>query len=207
MSRILIPILLSISLIGGLLFFIKKPADNFFVFLVPHNDIYQSKILQLIDSNYRSNIKTIIVLGTNHRDIGPPVAQSGDDYSIQNIIPVINKIYPDAEVVSYIIRPGHDIQNNLSFSNSLKKGYDPRRTLIIASVDFSHYTSRSQADTFDQETIRAINQSDYNQLIAWGPEHTDCPDCIIISSILGPKFTLTDKEYSDGTSYFFGYFQ
>jgi len=197
MSRILTLISLLISFFGG---------NKYKVLLVPHNDIYQPKIMEFFDTNYQSNVKTIVILGTNHRDVGPPIFQSSDDYSIQNIIPVIKRIYPTAEIISYIIRPSHDIPKVLSFSSFLKKSYPPKNTLFIASVDFSHYTSRSQADTFDRETIDVIKKRDYNQLIEWGPEHTDCPDCLIISSDLNPTFTLTNKEYLEGTSYFFGIF-
>lgn len=175
--------------------------------MVPHNNIYQSKILEFFDTNYQPEIETVVILGTNHKDIGPPISQSDNDYSVQNIIPIVNKIYPKAKIVPYLLRPSRDIPRILSFSDSLKKNYDPNRSLIITSVDFSHYTFRPEADIFDQETVNAIKQRDYNQLINWGPEHTDCPDCLIISSDLNPNFTLINREYFEGTSYFFGYFR
>ncbi|MFA5827750.1 MAG: AmmeMemoRadiSam system protein B [Candidatus Shapirobacteria bacterium] len=207
MSRNLILISLLISFAVGIFAYTRKSADGFTVLLVPHNHIFQPKIMEFMDRQYHPNIKNIIILGTNHADAGPVILKSDDDYSIQNIVPVVKKMYPTANIMPYIFRPGHDLLQTLSFSEDIKKIYHPDNTVIIASVDFSHYTSLSQADVFDQETITALRNRDYNQLITWGPEHTDCPDCLIVSSNLGDSFSLTGREYLDGTSYIFGIFR
>ena len=198
MSRILILLSLLTSYFGG---------DKYRILLVPHNRIYQSKVSEYLDRNYKPDTKTIIIFGTNHSDFGSPILESDGDYSVQNIIPVIRKYYPDTKIISYIFRPSRDIPGLLAFSNQIRKKYKSRNLLIIASVDFSHYTSRSEADVFDQETFQAIKKHDYNQLIGWGSEHTDCPDCLIISSIMNNKFTVASREYFEGTSYVFANFQ
>lgn len=206
MSRSLILILLLISFVVGVLAHTRKSANGFTVLLVPHNTIFQPKIMEFIERQYHPNIINVIILGTNHADFGPPIQKSDDDYSVQNIVPIIKKIYPTAQIISYLFRPGHNLPQTLSFSEDIKTSYHPVNTHIIASVDFSHYTTRSQADIFDQETTVALIDKHYQQLITWGSEHTDCPDCLVVSSNLGAKFSLTSREYLDGTSYFFGLF-
>jgi len=194
------------SLKVGLFYFARPVKNRFKVLLVPHNDIYSSKIYQFISDHYNPDIKEIVVLGINHSDLGPVIISGDHDYSIQNIIPLVRQIYPDAQISPYIFRPSRDIPQLLSFSNQIKEKYGQDSLLIITSVDFSHYTSRSESDRFDRETINAIKNRDYNQLISWGPEHTDCPDCLIISSEFGNNFNLISSEYFEGTSYFFGIF-
>jgi poly-gamma-glutamate synthesis protein (capsule biosynthesis protein) len=77
------------------------------------------------------------------------------DHGITNLLPFIKKYFPESKIVPIII-PWNLSQEKLDqFTNSLNS-LSYTNTLVIASVDFSHYLPSSVAKFHDVKSIRTL---------------------------------------------------
>ena len=77
------------------------------------------------------------------------------DHGITNLIPFIKKYFSESRVIPFIIPLNVSRENTdkfISFLDSLA----PLRTVVIASVDFSHYLPESAAEFHDVKSIRTL---------------------------------------------------
>lgn len=111
----------------------------------------------------------------------------------------IHKILPQAKIFPIIIKPRKFIENTelISILNTYKfKG----KTLIIASVDFSHYVDEDFAKLHDKKSFYTLNNAtDTNNYTSLD---VDCPSCLYIANMLAqqnnqyPKLYLRDSSSS-----------
>lgn len=202
---------------------VPVPTESYpIAFVLPHNPTFNQQINQIISQSASGKIKTIIIFGPNHKDIGPHIITNQNhlaeklevavdedliktEHSITVLMPLIQPHYPKAEVIPFIFRRGLSLKKILSFGQKLKDNLNLSQTLPIGSVDFSHYISEEEADKNDQETLKAIEQADYHRLNQFGPGHLDCSSCLVALLELTKKAEpiVLDHTYYDGTSYFF----
>ena len=181
------------------------------IFVLPHNPIFYSEITQILSQMESKKIKTVIIFGPNHKDIGSLMITDekfiSNEHSIGVLTPIIQNCFPQAEIIPFIFRRGLSLKEIANFCRELKSKINLSKTIIIASVDFSHYINESEARKNDQETLTAINQFDYQRLAQFGPEHLDCPVCLMILLELikeeKRKPVVLNHVYHTGTSYFF----
>jgi AmmeMemoRadiSam system protein B len=92
------------------------------------------------------------------------------------------------------------------------------RTIVVGSIDFSHYLSTERSNQKDQETLEAIGKKDFRLLESYGNDHLDSPDALIavlsfVEERTGGKNALEmirhtnsglmqGKESAPGTSHF-----
>lgn len=219
------------SLIAGfllsifLLIFIdlKNKSFSYFPALVlPHNPLFSQRIDKILLSFLRK-IDKVIIFGPNHKDIGPHIITNQNsigekmgiqvdedlienEHSIKVLEQVIKIHFPKAKIIPFVFRRGLDLDKILSFSKELKAVVNSfGRTLLIASVDFSHYLNEAEAQRNDQETLEIIKRRDYYHLNQLGSEHLDCASCLIVILELtkGKEPVVLDHIYKSGTSYFF----
>lgn len=96
------------------------------------------------------------------------------EHAIGNLVPFIKHYLPDASVVPIIFH--HDVSINevnkvLDVLHPLLK----EDVMIIASVDFSHYLSRVQAEEKDEQTLKVLESYAYTYLYKMGNEYLDSP--------------------------------
>jgi len=105
----------------------------------------------------RSDIKEIILISPNHFFYGFDYIQRDPknlkkEHGIMNELPFIKKYFPKAKVTPYTIKPGTP-QNKLDLliDNISKQKLD--HSLIVASIDFSHYESEVISENNDAKTV------------------------------------------------------
>lgn len=105
------------------------------------------------------------------------------EHSIQIHLPYIKQYLPEAKIIPIIIHPDVTRKQISDLVQIIQESLTDN-TAIIASVDFSHYENKQQADRYDLETIEVLQNYDYNKLYSFGPEHLDCKQAIMLSSEL-----------------------
>jgi AmmeMemoRadiSam system protein B len=63
----------------------------------------------------------------------------------------------------------------------------PADTLVVFSVDFSHYKTEEQADAYDKETTAALASRDIKKIVGWGNVHIDSPFTIATMILYAEK--------------------
>ncbi len=77
------------------------------------------------------------------------------DHGLTNLAPFIKEYFPETKIVPAIIPFGMGREEMESFTESLNRAASPN-TLVIASVDFSHYLPSVAADLHDVKSIRVF---------------------------------------------------
>ncbi len=109
----------------------------------------------------------------------------------------IKKIFPQAVIFPIVVKPRKFI-GNTELINTLS-GYNLQgKTIIIASVDFSHYVNEDFARLHDRKSMYVLNTatttSEYNSI------EVDCPSCLHIVNTIAqhnqyyPKLFLRDSS-------------
>lgn len=139
--------------------------------IIPHHLFVENYIDEFYAEIQNPDIKRVILLSPNHFNFGFHYIQTNDqntDYALLAIEPLhfekehgitihrpfINKYFPNAGIVPIITKVGTPEKLLDSLAAELSK--DLTDTLIIASVDFTHYTEESFAWQNDQNTIKYL---------------------------------------------------
>lgn len=103
------------------------------------------------------------------------------EHSVDLHLPYVQRFFPDASIVPILIRSDASQEQITTLAHRLRK-LIPQKTMLVASVDFSHGQSREEAEQFDAESIAAIQRFDYAKMSRFGPEHTDSEQSIMLMS-------------------------
>jgi AmmeMemoRadiSam system protein B len=97
-----------------------------------------------------------------------------NEHSVSSLVPYIKYFLPDAKIVPVLLH------GNLSQKDAVKLGSllgrimsDDPGTIMIASIDFSHYLSTPEADRMDIITWKAISSWDLDAISRMGNDNLD----------------------------------
>ncbi|WP_366922312.1 AmmeMemoRadiSam system protein B [Metallumcola ferriviriculae] len=109
------------------------------------------------------------------------------EHSIGNLMPFIKFYLPETKVVPLILH--HDVsrQEAKLLAEQLNEVTD-EGAVIIASVDFSHYLTREEAQQKDRETMAALKADNLGRIFSMGNDYLDSP------ASLGVLFTAMDAR-------------
>jgi poly-gamma-glutamate synthesis protein (capsule biosynthesis protein) len=175
-----------------------------------------NKIWQLADSTINPNKEKIDILLGNKLIISQESAFESE-HGIKNILSDIHNNFPNAQIIPIIIKQKTTQKELDDFWESLNKIQDDD-TVLIASVDFSHYQPGALAEIHDQSSIQALNNMDENLILK---AEVDSPQSLYLAikwaKLCGTnKFHLEENTNSgkiasardaESTSYVFGYYQ
>lgn len=108
-----------------------------------------------------------------------------DEHGIYSILPYVAHFLPSAKVVPVILRhntSAEEIARLVEFLVPLAEGGE---TVVVGSVDFSHYLPKSDSDKKDVETLRAIQNFDLSRIANFQSDHLDSPATILTLLQLG----------------------
>lgn len=140
-----------------------------------------------------------------------------NEHGIKNILTDIHLNFPDTKIIPIIIKQKTTQEELDDFWETLKKVQDAS-TLLIASVDFSHYQPGALAEIHDQLSIDALNNLDENLVLK---VEVDSPQSLYLA-IKWAKLSDTNQFHleentnsgkiansrdSESTSYVFGWYQ
>jgi hypothetical protein len=100
------------------------------------------------------------------------------EHAVVDIAPLIQPYFPWARIVPLMI------SNRVSLPEleELAGAVDDcvANFVVIASIDFSHYLTSSEAKVKDAETLQIIEERDYESLLGFGNNHLDAPAAMTV---------------------------
>ncbi|ATW25307.1 AmmeMemoRadiSam system protein B [Candidatus Formimonas warabiya] len=98
----------------------------------------------------------------------------GREHAMGNLMPFIKYYLPEAKVVPLILHHDLTINEANSLSKQLAKLMD-QNTVLIASVDFSHYLTSDEAKKKDEEILAAMQSHNLGRIFTMGDDYLDSP--------------------------------
>jgi MEMO1 family protein len=111
-------------------------------------------------------------------DFAPEVIER--EHSIAGLVPAVAHFFPQATIVPIAVRarPSRPTLDRMA-AGLAGLAFDPG-TVVIASVDFSHYRSPAEAERRNAESIAAIRSFAIGRVLGFGNEHMDSPATIAL---------------------------
>lgn len=116
-----------------------------------------------------------------------------NDHALSGIMPFIKYYLPDAKVVPILLSNWLGRDESEILANNLKT-FMNKDTVLIASVDFSHYLTSNQAKEKDKITLQIIKNFDYRQLFLLNSDYLDSRPSIYILLTLMQKLKTTNMD-------------
>lgn len=114
------------------------------------------------------------------------------EHSVGAMVPTIATDFPQAKIVPIILSSKAGEPESEKLAEWLSEL--PVDTLVVFSVDFSHYLTQPEAEIKDKETAEAITASDIATISGWGNDHIDSPFTIVtmlkFASKIGAKASI-----------------
>ncbi len=121
------------------------------------------------------------------------------EHSIGSLVPFVHHYLPQAKIVPLILHHGV----TLSEVDKLLTGLTPylnEKTVLVASVDFSHYLTRREAETKDSQTLIHMRNFDYGALFRLGDDHLDSPASLALAFRLAENRGIKEFQVLDHTN-------
>ena len=148
-----------------------------------------------------------------YASVDEEVAES--EHSVSSLMPFIAHYFPFASVVPVIVSTKISTLQLDDLTHALNTLNDDK-TIFIASVDFSHYLSKGEAEKRDAVTLALLEDSNLDALSTLSSEYTDSPKSVaLLFKIMNQNGlsafrvlrhensgTKTKNEFSEVTSYF-----
>lgn len=99
------------------------------------------------------------------------------EHSISGLVPPIARFLPGARVVPLALRARLSASEVGRLVGALA-GLMDERTVVVASVDFSHYLSAAEARARNGDSVTALRAMDDARVLSYGNDHMDSPPTI-----------------------------
>lgn len=129
--------------------------------VVPHHLLAEDIIRDFFEYISKEEPKVIILLSPDHFNAGSLeiIKESSPalklDHGITNLTPFIEEYFPKSEIRPFLIPQKMSLEKVKEFVLDLNLS-TPQNTIVIASVDFSHYLPVSIAFLHDAKSIRTL---------------------------------------------------
>lgn len=123
-----------------------------------------------------------------------------DEHSIGAEAPFIKHFFPNASTLGIALGSNVTYPDALSLSRWLAKHAD-EKTLIVFSIDFSHYLSKAVADEMDGVTQHLIEERDVNRILQLGNDNLDSPGTLATALLLADELGLRTEILQRGNSF------
>lgn len=139
------------------------------------------------------------------------------EHGISNLVAFIKKTLPSAKIVPLIVKDTFSFRAGDVFAENLNKIL-PQDSLIIASLDFSHFLPSNAADFHDAKSLAVITNFDYEAIKFLDVDSKpslriflkyldlkDAKEFTLLKNSNSAKI-LEDEKISETTSYITGFF-
>ena len=97
------------------------------------------------------------------------------EHSIGNIVPFVRHFTSEARIVPVILHHDVSLEEVNLLLDALQPFMEKEKGLLLASVDFSHYLTREQAEEKDKYTLQVMKDFDYTTLFHLNNDYLDSP--------------------------------
>ena len=225
-----------------------NPEPKVYAALVPHHLLSGELISGVFEKLKAQGVRKIILIGPNHYEKGAANLQQNSanwqtpfgvvygrllptallkataeditkEHSVAGLMPYVAYYLPKAEVFSVIVK--HNTKDNEleGLADALLKSWD-KQTVLLASVDFSHYLPYEVAQGRDELTKQFLLELEEKPLYTLNNDYMDSPASVALMlkvckklsannfSIVGHSnsaIILNNLSLQSTTSYFTGY--
>ena len=123
-----------------------------------------------------------------------------NEHAIGTHAPYIAEWFPGVPIVPVIAKSGADQDDARAFERQLEALLPPD-TLVIASIDFSHYLNQEDTAAMDAETMKLINNRDYDHIATLHSDHLDTPFAMITYLLWTDHHNYTTDLISHSSSH------
>lgn len=103
-----------------------------------------------------------------------------NDHSISALVPYIKYYMPDVKIVPIMLHGDYSADDSIKLGGLLADEMAKTQgTVIVASVDFSHYLDSKTAFRMDEKTLDAIMSNDIRSISMMGNDNLDSPASVI----------------------------
>jgi AmmeMemoRadiSam system protein B len=118
------------------------------------------------------------------------------EHAIGALVPYLKYYLPKAKIVPLILKSDVNMEDSEKLSEALKPLMD-EKTVVVVSMDFSHYLTWDKAEVKDQETVAIIKAMDTNKLMTFVSDHVDSRGSITTLIKLMKELGATKLEIMD----------
>lgn len=124
----------------------------------------------------------------------------GQEHSIGSLVPLIKHYLPQTKIVPLILH--HDVSREEvdKLLAVLEPWLEEGKGVFLASVDFSHYLTREQAEEKDRFTLKVMRNFDYPTLFNLGNDYLDSPASLALVFRYAEKKGLRDFQVLANTN-------
>lgn len=130
-----------------------------------------------------------------------------EDWSVQTLVPYAARYFPSAQVVTVLLSRGAEISVLSKLAKAVSVLGEDREVLLLASADFSHYLTPSDAQAHDARTMMLIEAGEESTLLTLDNGYIDSPETLVTAMLFaenqGQKLTkldgLFETFYENGT--------
>lgn len=102
------------------------------------------------------------------------------EHGIVELLPYIKYFLPSVSVVPLVVQNGLSLQQIDQYAMALAEIAKDPSVAVIGAFDFSHYQYPDVSSQKDEETEHAILNSDYEEILGFGNEHTDASSALAL---------------------------
>ena len=103
-----------------------------------------------------------------------------EEHSLGAMMPFIAHLMPQARVMPFAISQKITSQEQVDLAAMIAQETKDARTVVILSMDFSHYLPDEDAEKMDRETLKAITDFSYNKILSYDSDHVDSPQGLAV---------------------------
>ena len=102
------------------------------------------------------------------------------EHSVAGLVPAVAHFFPDASVIPIAVHARPSPFELDAMAAKLAGLLEDPGTVLVTSVDFSHYRSSAESALRNAESIDAIGSFDTGRILGFGNEHMDSPATIAL---------------------------
>ncbi|NCT55422.1 AmmeMemoRadiSam system protein B [bacterium] len=99
------------------------------------------------------------------------------EHSVTELIPYFHFYLPNTTITPFILKPGITEENLDKFYEQISINIK-ENTVVVFSIDFSHYLDSYQAREHDSQTLKALQNNDYSTVLSMGNNNVDSPESL-----------------------------
>jgi poly-gamma-glutamate synthesis protein (capsule biosynthesis protein) len=148
--------------------------------IVPHHLFVADIIQDFFSTLSTHSFDNIVVIGPNHEELGSEVITQNpvfDDQAITSLKPYIDNAFPGSKLTTYLLKHSISLSECASLAQKINKL--DGNTIVVASIDFSHYLPSAQALLSDQIMLSKIESRDYPSILTMDSDYLDSPGSLV----------------------------
>lgn len=126
------------------------------------------------------------------------------EHSVSALVPYAKYYLSNANIVPILLPGSMDYQQCLKLAQIINKEASQGSSLVVASIDFSHYLTPEEAIENDKHTLKLIEDFDYKAIMRLNNDYLDAPQVLVTFlkiMELQQAMTLTELEHKEASSF------